>query len=45
VDCEKQSPPGFSDAAHAATVANRGAAISESSYRSIIGATVRRAVP
>jgi len=42
VDYEKQSPPGFSDAAQAAAVDNRGAAVSESSYRLIIGATSRR---
>jgi len=36
VDCEKQSPRWFSDAAHAATVGNGGAVVSESSYRSII---------
>jgi hypothetical protein len=36
--------PGFLTP-HAATVGNRGAAISEGSYRSIIGMTGRRAGP
>jgi len=39
VDCEKQSSRGLSDAAYVATVDNRGTAINERGYKSIIGAT------